>query len=122
MMKLFILLISLLLLLENCSSLKVSLPISLVKCKVSKTKLNISPGAISVIKGTATLPVMYMLMSLNEYITHRYALFVVIATITITIIIVTIIIIRFYQHAEFNKIAKFFGLNMKIKVTILLLH
>jgi hypothetical protein len=89
---LFLILLSLLLLLESCNSLKVSPPLSSLKCKLSKTKLNLSPGAVSIIKGAATLPVIYSLMSLNEYITHRY-----------------------YQHAEINKIAKFLGLNFRTK-------
>ena len=69
---LFLILLSLLLLLESCNSLKVSPPLSSLKCKLSKTKLNLSPGAVSIIKGAATLPAIYSLMSLNEYITHRY--------------------------------------------------
>lgn len=65
----------------------------LKKSQNSNTRLSLSPAVTLVAaKGAATLPIIYCLMSLNEYITHR-----------------------FYQHAEINKIAKLVGLNFKIR-------
>jgi hypothetical protein len=64
------------------------------KSATTTTKLSAlsAVSAVSIAQKAATIPLLYCLMSVNEYITHR-----------------------FYQHAEFNKITKFLGLNYKIK-------
>ena len=81
---------------SSLSSLSPSIQ-SLKHARLSNSKINSklylsAATAISISKSAATLPLIYMLMSFNEYITHR-----------------------FYQHAEINKIAKVFGLNFKIR-------
>ncbi len=53
---------------------------------------------------------------MNTLLIGTYHYNIIIISISIIIIIIIIIIIRYYQHTEFNKVAKFFGLNsFKIK-------
>jgi hypothetical protein len=67
-----------------------TITINQMKKSATTTKLSAlsAVSAISIAQKAATIPLLYSLMSVNEYITHR-----------------------FYQHAEFNKITKFLGLN-----------
>lgn len=67
-------------------------------CNTNKNPVRINTALNSVVSSIAVVPVLYSLMSVNEYITHRY-----------------------YQHAEFNKnpmlqfLAKIFNLPSKIR-------